>query len=619
MAAPYIFRIRPIAIRAGRWFGAGVLASPRRRLLLGALALVIAVGITPAGSSLGAGTVVHVSPSGNDANAGTEAAPVRTVRRGLLLLLRPGSTLFVHGGTYDEVVRVADLTGTAAAPILIRNAPGETPTIRGRFQIDRPSYVTVQGLRLTRAVTPTDEDRASSVLTMNGGTHWELRDNEVFDTVGYAALAVGGDATNYRVVGNCFHDVGATHPFGQDHGMYIVTTAASGPGYVERNIVYNTLNGTAMKIGKAPDTGHPAGLSPNLMTVRNNTFYRDIVNVRVVWGTTHLRMTRNAMVAATWSQEGRGRLTVQGYCNWGTDVTMTDNLVWDSDVALDHFHGGSCTPTKPWTTISQSGSVRFNPVLRAPTSCAGFQNAEPAAASYGRYAPVDQVLAGRFAGGAAQAPVVANGSTVAERSSASGGASADVRTEAFEYGTGGDLYVAGDWNGDGVDGIGVYRPSATKWYLRNGNGAGDADHTITWGLTAAQPLTGDFNGDGHTDIGVVRGGVVFLKYFPFAGDTHDVAYNLGTTGDRYVAGDWNGDGVATVGYVHGTTWHLRDCNAVTCPETVFNYGAAGDRYTAGDWNGDGVTTPAAITRENQWQLRNTNTAGPPETTFRFDG
>jgi hypothetical protein len=600
---------------------AGVLASRRRpRHLLGVVALVVAVGIIPTSSALGATVdagVVHVSTSGSDSNPGTAAAPVRTVRHGLLLL-HPGSTLYVHGGTYDEAARVADLTGTAAAPILIRNAPGETATIRGRFQIDRPSYVTVQGLRLTRAVTPTDEDKASSVLTMNGGTHWELRDNEVFDTVGYAALAVGGDATNYRVVGNCFHDVGATHPFGQDHGMYIVTTAASGPGYVERNIVYNTLNGTAMKIGKAPDPDHPAGLSPNLMTVRDNTFYRDIVNVRVVWGTSHLRLTRNAMVAVTWAQSG-GRLTVQGYCDWGADVTMSDNLVWDSDAALGHFHGSSCTPTKSWTTISQSGTVRLSPVLRAPTSCAGFQNAEPAAAGYGRYAPVDQVLAGRFGGGASQAPVVATGSTVAERSSASGSSAADIRTDAFEYGTGGDSYVAGDWDGDGVDGIGVYRSSATTWYLRNGNGAGDADYTVTWGLTGAQPLTGDFNGDGHTDIGVVRGGVVFLKYFPFAGGSHDVAYALGATGDRYVAGDWDGDGVATVGYVHGTTWHLRNCNTAACPETVFDYGAAGDRYTAGDWNGDGVTTPASITPENQWKLRSTNTAGPPDVTFRFDG
>ena len=37
------------------------------------------------------------------------------------------------------------------------------------------------------------------------------------------------------------------------------------------------------------------------------------------------------------------------------------------------------------------------------------------------------------------------------------------------------LPVVGDWNGDGVDGIGTYVTQTANWSLRNGASAGTAD------------------------------------------------------------------------------------------------------------------------------------------------
>ena len=40
---------------------------------------------------------------------------------------------------------------------------------------------------------------------------------------------------------------------------------------------------------------------------------------------------------------------------------------------------------------------------------------------------------------------------------------------AFGFGAAGDIPIKGDWNNDGVDTIGVYRPTTGEFFLRNTN------------------------------------------------------------------------------------------------------------------------------------------------------
>jgi uncharacterized cupin superfamily protein len=76
------------------------------------------------------------------------------------------------------------------------------------------------------------------------------------------------------------------------------------------------------------------------------------------------------------------------------------------------------------------------------------------------------------------------------------------------FGIPSDRPVAGDWNGDGVDDIGVWRPSTGRFYL-------DIDGSRTWtqgidlisGVFAVAtdlPVAGDWNGDGVDEIGIWR-------------------------------------------------------------------------------------------------------------------
>jgi protocatechuate 3,4-dioxygenase beta subunit len=120
---------------------------------------------------------------------------------------------------------------------------------------------------------------------------------------------------------------------------------------------------------------------------------------------------------------------------------------------------------------------------------------------------------------------------------------ADVIDHVFHYGTAGDRPVTGDWNGDGIDTIGVFRDG--QWHIdTNGDGKWtDADSTFTFGQTGDVPVVGDWNGDGVDKVGVYRNGTWHLDANgDHQFDTRDQVFQLGTSTDTPVTGDWNGDG-----------------------------------------------------------------------------
>ena len=87
---------------------------------------------------------------------------------------------------------------------------------------------------------------------------------------------------------------------------------------------------------------------------------------------------------------------------------------------------------------------------------------------------------------------------------------ADLIDHVFHYGTPGDVPVVGDWNGDGIDTIAVFKDG--KWY-RDLDGDGkwsEADVVAEFGQEGDIPVVGDFNGDGIDDIGIYRDGVWYL-------------------------------------------------------------------------------------------------------------
>ena len=180
----------------------------------------------------------------------------------------------------------------------------------------------------------------------------------------------------------------------------------------------------------------------------------------------------------------------------------------------------------------------------------------------------------------------------------------------FAYGAAGAgwLPIAGDWNGDGKDTIGLYNPATSVFYLRNTNDAGYADMTFWYGAPAAGwlPIAGDWDGDGKDSIGLYNPATsVFYLRNTNDGGYANVAFAYGTPGAGWtpIAGDWNNDGKTTMGlfdpsrsmfFLRNTT-SLQGSSDKGYADVAFAYGPAGAGWTplAGDWNGPSQALLAA--------------------------
>jgi hypothetical protein len=186
---------------------------------------------------------------------------------------------------------------------------------------------------------------------------------------------------------------------------------------------------------------------------------------------------------------------------------------------------------------------------------------------------------------------------------------------AINYGTAGDYPVAGDWNGDGIASIGIYRNGF--FYLRNSNTIGFADLVFAFGQLGDQPVAGDWDGNGTDTIGVYRPSTgQFLLRNSNTSGVEDMSFYLGNVGDVGIAGDWNGDGKDTTGVFRPSNGviFLKNTNATGFADAALNYGLAGDQPVTGDWNGDGIDT-IGVYRNGQFLLRNSNTIGFADLVF----
>ncbi len=122
---------------------------------------------------------------------------------------------------------------------------------------------------------------------------------------------------------------------------------------------------------------------------------------------------------------------------------------------------------------------------------------------------------------------------------------ADIR---FFFGDPGDVPLPGDFDGDGCDTLAVYRPATQQVFVvdRLGDGSGGlgaADHSFVFGDPGDQPVAGDWDGDGDDEIGLHRPTTGFFYWRATAtSGIADGQIFFGDPADRFVAGDWTGTG-----------------------------------------------------------------------------
>lgn len=224
-----------------------------------------------------------------------------------------------------------------------------------------------------------------------------------------------------------------------------------------------------------------------------------------------------------------------------------------------------------------------------------------------------------------------------------GARAADSAREAV-FGLADGIPLAGDFNGDGIDEIGIYRRGHFFLDL-NGNGRWDDHDLWAWlGDDFDLPVTGDWNGDGKDDIGIfgpawpgdplalafetglpdmrnqllpipkpknvppkpqeATSGLRLMRHTA-AGTTRadviDHVFLYGAGKQIPVTGDWSGDGIKNIGVFQDGRWRLDADGDGRWSEKdrVFEYGAAGDLPVVGDFDGDGIDE-IGVFRGGQW-------------------
>lgn len=286
-----------------------------------------------------------VSPSGNDAAAGSAVAPWRTLQKAANVV-RAGDSVSVRSGTYVGFDLRSD--GTAAAPITFRAEPGVTINARNArtpdgINLEGADYIAIEGFRVVGL------PRAGIRSVVNH--HVTIRNN-VADLNGTWGIFTGF-SDDLLIVGN------TTSRSGTEHGIY-VSNSGDRP-VIRQNTIFGNrgsgihMNGDASAGGDGIitgalvedntiyDNGRGGGSSINADGVQGSRFQNNLIYNAHATGIALFRgdggggSSNNVVVNNTVQIAAAGR--------WALSISdgSTNNAVYNNILLNDHSFRGSIT------------------------------------------------------------------------------------------------------------------------------------------------------------------------------------------------------------------------------------------------------------------------------------
>lgn len=221
-----------------------------------------------------------------------------------------------------------------------------------------------------------------------------------------------------------------------------------------------------------------------------------------------------------------------------------------------------------------------------------------------------------------------NGVWYVKNSSGITGWSGNAGQTVVQYGASGDIPMSGDYDGDGIADPAVFRPSSATWFILNsshstGVGGVTGETRRQFGATGDIPVSGDFDGDGLTDIAVFRPSNHTWYILNSSGTTGVGGFTgqtrlaYGASGDVPLSGDYDGDGMTDIAVFRPSngTWYIVNSSGATGSggvggQTRVQWGQSGDVPVSGDFDGDGWAD-FAVFRQGTWYIMNSRGIATP--------
>ncbi|HMO80861.1 MAG TPA: VCBS repeat-containing protein [Pyrinomonadaceae bacterium] len=178
----------------------------------------------------------------------------------------------------------------------------------------------------------------------------------------------------------------------------------------------------------------------------------------------------------------------------------------------------------------------------------------------------------------------------------------------------GDLPVPGDYDGDGLEDIAIWRPETGEWIISRSSD--NREIVIRWGSAktiksvADMPVPGDYDGDGITDIAVFRPDTATWYILLSSGGfdpSVSVVRVFGKAGDVPVPADYDGDKLADLAVFRPTenSWNISETASGDVRTEYFGI-AGDDLLVPGDYTGD-QRADLAVFRRGTWLVKTSET------------
>lgn len=248
-----------------------------------------------------------VSATGSDSNAGTAAAPFKTIARGLKEV-GPGEVLKIRAGTYAENLLLDGKDGRADAKITIQ---GEgKPKLTGGagtgalIQFKRQHWV-VDGLDVD--VMKQSRWGASFDGSVDGSV---LANSELHNSVASAGVNVHTNATGATIENNKIHDFRRVAD--DSHGIVVQTTTRN--TVIRNNDIYDVSGDSVQCLG--PE-GYNSNAPADGVLIENNRLYavagrsqENGVDIKTCWNVTIRNNRMNGFRTAPAGQGAKGDAVV---------------------------------------------------------------------------------------------------------------------------------------------------------------------------------------------------------------------------------------------------------------------------------------------------------------------